>query len=216
MTDNIVNILKEKPIIIPKLLLKNYKKLNITEEEFIILIYIINLGDKMPYNPELFVQDLNIDKFKVMEIINNLLEKNIISLKIEKNKTNKSEEYIYTDLLYSKLTKLVIEDTPEPQDNLEEIFNSFEKEFGRTISPMEYELIKSWINDKIPQELILEALKEATYNGVSNMRYIEKILTEWQRKGIKNKEDVLKDKNNFKNAKKKEIEVYDYNWLEDE
>lgn len=216
MTNNIINILKEKPIIIPKLLLKNYKKLNITEEEFIILIYIINIGDKMPYNPELFVQDLNIDKFKAMEIINNLLEKNILSLKIEKNKTNKSEEYIYTDLLYDKLTKLVIEETPESQDNLEEVFNSFEKEFGRTISPMEYELIKSWINDKIPQELILEALKEATYNGVSNMRYIEKILTEWQRKGIKTKEDVLKDKNNFKNAKKKEVEVYDYNWLEDE
>jgi DNA replication protein len=151
-----------------------------------------------------------------MEIINNLSEKNIISIKIEKNKSNRREEYIYTDLLYDKLINLIHNQEQKPQENYEEIFTTFEKEFGRTISPMEYELIKSWITDKIPQELIIEALKEATYNGVSNMRYIEKILTEWQRKGIKTKEDVTKDKNNFKNSKKKEVEVYDYNWLEDE
>lgn len=216
MTDNLINILKEKPIIIPRVLLKNYKSLNITEEELIVLIYILNIGDKISYNPEIFVKDLNIDKFKAMEIINNLLEKNIISMKIEKNSSNKREEYIYTDLLYNKLSNIVLDKEDEKEDNLEEIFNSFEKEFGRTISPMEYELIKSWINDKISKELIIEALKEATYNGVSNMRYIEKILSEWQRKGIKNKEDILKDKNNFKNSKKKEVEVYDYNWLEDE
>ncbi len=216
MTDNLVNILKEKPIIIPRILLNNYKLLNITEEELIVLIYIINIGDKITYNPEIFVKELNIDKFKSMEIINNLLEKNIISMKIEKNSSNIREEYIYTDLLYNKLSSLILNKEEKTEDNLEEIFSSFEKEFGRTISPMEYELIKSWINDKISKELIIEALKEATYNGVSNMRYIEKILSEWQRKGIKTKEDVIKDKNNFKNNKKKEVEVYDYNWLEDE
>ena len=216
MTDNLVNILKEKPIIIPRILLNNYKLLNITEEELIVLIYIINIGDKITYNPEIFVKELNIDKFKSMEIINNLLEKNIISMKIEKNSSNIREEYIYTDLLYNKLSNLILNKEEKTEDNLEEIFSSFEKEFGRTISPMEYELIKSWINDKISKELIIEALKEATYNGVSNMRYIEKILSEWQRKGIKTKEDVIKDKNNFKNNKKKEVEVYDYNWLEDE
>ena len=137
-------------------------------------------------------------------------------MKIEKNSSNIREEYIYTDLLYNKLSSLILNKEEKTEDNLEEIFSSFEKEFGRTISPMEYELIKSWINDKISKELIIEALKEATYNGVSNMRYIEKILSEWQRKGIKTKEDVIKDKNNFKNNKKKEVEVYDYNWLEDE
>jgi DNA replication protein len=216
MNDNLLNILKEKPIIIPRLLFKNYKKLNITDEEFIVLIYILNIGEKLPYNPELFLKDLAIDKYKVMELINNLSEKNIITIKIEKNKNNRREEYIYTDLLYDKLINLVLNQENTIDSNFDEVFTSFEKEFGRTISPMEYELIKSWINDKIPKELIIEALKEATYNGVSNMRYIEKILTEWQKKGIKTKEDVVKDKNNFKNNKKKEIEVYDYNWLEDE
>lgn len=216
MNDNLINLIKEKPIIIPKLLFKNYKKLNITDEEFIILIYMMNINEKITYNPEIFVTDLNIDKYKSMELINNLMEKNIISIKKEKNNSNKMEEYIYLEMLYDKLANLLIKEETVEEPDLENLFTTFEKEFGRTISPMEYELIKRWVSDKIPEELIIEALKEAVYNGVSNMRYIEKILDDWQRKGIKNKEDVTKDKNNFKNKKKKEVEVYDYNWLEDE
>lgn len=216
MNDNLINLIKEKPIIIPKLLFKNYKKLNITDEEFIILIYMMNIDEKITYNPEIFVTDLNIDKYKSMELINNLMEKNIISIKKEKNNSNKMEEYIYLEMLYDKLANLLIKEETVEEPDLENLFTTFEKEFGRTISPMEYELIKRWVSDKIPEELIIEALKEAVYNGVSNMRYIEKILDDWQRKSIKTKEDVTKDKNNFKNKKKKEVEVYDYNWLEDE
>ena len=40
--DKVVNLLKDKDISIPKLLLKNYKKLNINETELIILIFLIN------------------------------------------------------------------------------------------------------------------------------------------------------------------------------
>ena len=35
-------------------------------------------------------------------------------------------------------------------------------------------------------------LKEAIYNGISNFRYIDRILYEWNKKGLKNKEDVGK------------------------
>lgn len=216
MNNNVLKIIKDRPLTIPKLLFNNYKKLNITEEEFIILIYLLNINDKIPYNPKLFTEELNIDKYKAMELINSLSEKNIITIKIEKNKTNITEEYIYLDLLYDKLTSLIYEQQPLKKVDTEEVFTAFEKEFGRPITPMEYEQIKNWITEQIPKELIIEALKEATFNGVSNIRYIEKILSDWQRKGLKTKEDIIKDKTKFKNNKKKEVEVYDYNWLEDE
>ena len=47
------------------------------------------------------------------------------------------------------------------------------------LSPMEYEIIKAWLDNDMSEELIKEALKEATFNGVSNLRYIDKILYEW-------------------------------------
>ena len=81
---------------------------------------------------------------------------------------------------------------------------------------MEYEIIKGWINDKIAYEIIIEALKEATYNGVTSLRYIEKIIFEWKKKGFKTKTDILKDKENYKKKKQTQTSVFDYNWLDDE
>ena len=215
MDDKILNLMMDKPLIIPRFIFNNYKRLNITEEELIILIFIIDLGNKINYNPDIFINELNMEKFKVMELINSLYEKKLISISIEKNKNNLTEEYITLDLLYSKILNLFMENK---ETNIEstDIFTIFEKEFGRTLSPMEYEIIKGWINDKFSYEIIVEALREATYNNVNNLSYIDRILYEWNRKGLKNREDIIKDKNNFRNNKKKEINVFDYNWLEDD
>lgn len=215
MDEKILGLMTERPVIIPRMIFNNYKRLNITEEELIILIFIIDLGNKISYNPDIFVEELNIEKFKVMELLNNLYEKKIINIIVEKNSFNKTEEFISLDLLYNKILNLFKE---TKDDNIEntDIFSIFEKEFGRTISPMEYEIIKGWINDKFSYELIIEALKEATYNNVTSLSYIDRILYEWNRKGLKTKEDVVKDKNNYRSAKKKNVDVFDYNWLEDE
>lgn len=216
MNNKLIELLKEKPIVIPKKLFLNYKKLNITEEELIILIYIINLGDKILYNPEIFVKDLSLDKYKVMDILNNLSIKNLINVKIEKNSKGISEEYIYTDVLYNKLFNIVIEEKKDNIINDTDIFSLFETELGRTLSPMEYEIIKEWLTSSYTEELIKEALKEAIYNNVKNLKYIDRILYTWKNKGIKTKEDIIKDKKNYRKPKEEVKDLFDYNWLEDE
>ena len=215
MENKIMEVMKERPITIPRILFRDYKRLNITEEEFIVLIYMMDLGNKVVYNPDIFVKELGFDKFRAMELINNLIEKNIISMSVEKNNRGISEEYLNIDLLYNKLFNNIITVEEVNVDNTD-IFSKFESEFGRPISPMEYEIIKGWLNDKFSEEIITEALKEAVYNNVSNLRYIDKILYDWKKKGFKNKNDVLKDKTNFKKEKKENLSLFDYNWLEDE
>ena len=82
---------------------------------------------------------------------------------------------------------------------------------------MEYEIIKAWLNNNISEELIREALKEAVFNGVSNLRYIDKILYEWGKLGIKTKEDVEKNRkkhNSKKNKEKVDIDI-DWNWFDE-
>ena len=66
------------------------------------------------------------------------------------------------------------------------------------------------------EELILEALKEAEYNGVLNLRYIDKILYEWNRKGFKTVEDVNKRFNELENTPIFESSVLDYDWLHEQ
>jgi len=215
MDEKILNLMMEKPIVVPRMIFNNYKRLNITEEELVILIYIIDLGNKISYNPDIFVNELNIEKFKVMELLDSLFQKKIINIIVEKNVSSKTEEFITLDLLYSKIINLFKENKDNNIDNTD-IFSIFESEFGRTITPMEFEIIKGWVNDGFSYEIIIEALREATYNNVNNLRYIDKILYEWKKKGLKSRDDVVRDKNDYRNNKKKNIDLFDYNWLEDE
>ena len=219
MNEVVLNTLKEKPVIVPKILLRNYKKINITDEELIILICLIGIGDKVPYNPIIFEAELGMDKFKGMQILNDLSEKGLINIKVENNKSGKKQEYIYLDFLYLKLFNLLIdeangEDPMESKEN--DIFSLFETELGRTISPMEVEIIKEWLHDGFKEELIKEALKEAIYNDARSLKYIDRILFNWKNKGIKTKEDIIKDKKRFRKTSKPVEPLYDYNWLEDD
>lgn len=216
MNNKVINLLKERPIIIPKILFKSYKKLNITEEELIVLVYILNTGEKIIYNPNIFTNELNIDKYKVMQILTNLSEKNLINIKVENNDKGLTEEYIYIDILYNKLFNLILEEKTEPQTIDTDLFTLFENELGRTLSPMECEIIKEWIGSNYTEELIREALKEAIYNNVRSLKYIDRILYTWHTKGITTKEDIIKDKKNYRKPVKTMSDVFDYNWLEEE
>lgn len=215
--EEIEKILKDRPIILPRFLFNYYIRLGITAEELIILIFIIDKGDKVVYNPELVASSLGMDKYKVMELLNSLNEKKIISITVEKGKEGKSEEYISLDLLYKKITNIII-DKKEEEKTLDnsDIFSIFESEFGRPISSMECQIIKGWIDDNFSHELIMEALKEAIYNGVTSLRYIEKILYDWRKKGYKTKKDVMEAKNKYRESKKEVKDVFYYDWLNDD
>ena len=165
----------------------------------------------------MITEEIGMDKYQVMQLLNDLSEKNLLEVKVENNKYGKKEEYIYLDLLYNKLFSLLLEASHEKIITIDNnIFSLFEQELGRTLSPMEVEIIKEWIQAGISQELIKEALKEAIYNNVRNLKYVDRILFSWQQKGIKNKEDIIKDKKNYRKTQKNLEPIYDYNWLEDE
>ena len=214
--DKFINYMKMGSVIIPKLLFTNYKKLNITDEEFIVLSYLINYNS-LTYNPKIIAKELDIKINKLLVIINNLCEKQIISINLAKNSNNILEETLSFDLLYSKLAMIVMAGTVEESEENKEmstsLFEIFEQEFGRTLSPMEYEIINGWVNDGFSEELIIEALKEATFNGVSSLRYIDRILIEWKKKNIKTKQDVKKVQKKYKTKKDDVVEVFDYDWL---
>lgn len=215
MDNNILKLMQDSPIIVPRILFNNYRRLNITEEELIIIMLIISLGNKIEYNPDIFVEELNIEKHKVMSIIGNLMGKNILSLEMVKN-GRKTEEYISLSLLYDKLLNVVKEVNGSDEWKIDKsIFSVFENELGRLLSPMEVEQIKEWVVNIKSDELIIAALKEAVLNGVSNFRYIDAILNEWKKKGYLTKDDIMKDRSSYR-KKKNNIDVFDTDWLNDE
>ena len=213
-TEILNKVIKEKTYNIPSFILKNYEKLNLTAEEVLVLIVLYNHYGKISYDINKLLEEINLEKYKLMQLISSLEEKKIISIDLITNSKGLKEEYISLELLYDKIVNIYLDLKEETNENAD-IYSAFEKEIGRTLSPMEYEIIKGWVMDKFSDELIILALKEAVYNGVNNLRYIDKVLYGWRKKNIKNKQDIIKDKEKFKNRQKENIEVFDYNWLDE-
>lgn len=204
MTGKILELLQKGNIMIPTVLLQNYKYLKITDKELIMLIYLIGNPE---FDPEKISKDLNIKLPDTLKLIDNLSNKEMLKISVKSGKI--CEEYIDLTGLYKKLTMCIINEKEEKEKNT--IYDKFEKEFGRTLSPMEYEIIGAWLDGNYSEELIELALKEAIYNGVSNLRYIDKILSEWYKKGIRNSNDIAKQRE--KRNKKPKKEVFEYDWL---
>ena len=91
-------------------------------------------------------------------------------------------------------------------DNKEElifsnIFSTIEKNFGRTIAPLEVDVIKSWIADSISEELIVYAIQISVCNNACSIKYIDTIIQSWKKKNILTLEQAKKENDNFKNKK---------------
>ncbi len=216
----IIDIFKSGNMVIPLYLLKNYKKFKLNMEQFVFLMYLYNLGDKFIFNINKFSCDLGIDVNVALEYVDALTEKGFIRVDVIKNDKGLMEEVILLDDFYDKLSFIAVDEAVNKETDESDIFDIIEKEFGRTLSPIEYEIIKAWLENNIDKTLIKEAIKEAVMNGVSNLRYIDKILYEWGKLGIKTVEDV--EKNRKKRTESKEqvqdidMDIVDWNWFDED
>ncbi|MDY3756793.1 MAG: DnaD domain-containing protein [Bacilli bacterium] len=208
-------LIKEKDYNLKKLLFKIVKDFDLNVNEFMLLIYFMNqdcpiLDVNDIHNVTFMEPKIILQSFKALSI------KGLISTKVTPVKDKISETIDLTNVYRAMVSDINYDIKKKSEKN---IFEVFEKEFGRTLSPMEYEIINGWLSNQLSEELILGALKEATYNGVSSLRYIDRILLEWSKKGFKNMNDVnnfLEKKDNQNKARNEEKVLFDYNWLEDD
>lgn len=219
----LIDIFKQGNIVIPIYFLQHYKEFKLNMDEFVFLMYLYNLGNKFLFDPGKFSDDLNLELLETMNLIGVLTDKDFIRVEVLKNEKGLMEEVVILDGFYNKLSLITIDqvNSVSSAEN-SNIFEIIEKEFGRTLSPIEYEIIKAWLDNGMSEELIKEAIKEATLNNVSNLRYIDKILYEWGKAGIKNSLDVEKNRKKRKESYNQnsdaniDIDIVDWNWFDDE
>ena len=195
---------------IPKYLITNLKKFKLDLNSFIVLIYLLNHRNKDVFNYKVIMNTLNLTEKEVLNAIDVLKDKKLLTIDMVKNEKGIIEERLNIDSFYDISFSTLLEKDGKKKDK-DDIYDVFEQEFGRTLSPIEYEIINGWLTSNISEELILGALKEAVFNGVSNLRYIDKILYEWNKKGIKSVKDV--EKKRKKDDEEVVDEDYDYDWL---
>ena len=205
-------LISDRHIVIPMYILKMYRDWHLNIDEFSLLLYLFD-KDKMVFDPVKISNDLNSEITSVMQNISNLSDKGLIKVNAIKNENNVTEEVIDLSCFYEMVTIKLMEELNKKEENDLDIHKLIEDEFGRGLSPLEHELIDEWENNNYDKNIIKEAVKEASINGVTTLRYIDKILFDWNEKGIKNIDDLK----NKKETKEEEIiEVYNCDWLNDE
>ncbi len=211
------NIIESKNIVIPLYIYKKYEKLDIDLKTFLFLMYLGGNGKLIPFNINVLSEEYGSSIQEIMAFIDELQKSKLIELKVIKNEKNIIEEYISLDNLYDKLSLLMI-DNFKQEEVKTDIFTILESEIGKQLSPIEIELVKGWKEYNYDDEIIKEAIKEAVYNGVANLRYIDKILFTWSKKGLKTLEDIEKNRRDFKKEEKKKpkTDIFDYDWMEDD
>lgn len=216
MGDTIVKIYQKQNFVIGEDVLKAIKKNNLSLDEALLIIYFCSQNAHAMLDIDEIKEKFNMDEYSIMAAFASITEKNLINIKMEKNKDNKVEEIIDLTPLYESIAIEINE--KNHKSKVIEIFNTFESEFGRPLSSMETSIINGWLNKGVSEELINCALKEAIMNGTLTLRYIDAIISEWARKGLKNANDVelhLKKKKTNKTYSKNN-DLFDYNWLDDE
>lgn len=190
------NIFKSKDFVINSNIIKCIKSLDISLDEFLLILYFINISCEL--NTEDIKNKLGFDEDTVFNTFNSLINKKYIEMDV-KNNNSVIIEMIKLDPFYDRLAL-----NKKTDDNTTDIYSLFEQELGRTLSSFEYEIINKWIEKGISEDTIKRALKEAILNGVTNFKYIDKIIYDWS-------------KNNVKQIKKKETleDLFDYDWLDD-
>lgn len=97
-------------------------------------------------------------------------------------------------------------------ETLQSVCEILEKEFGRTITPLEVEKIKTW---KYSVEIIKLAIAEAVTNGVFYIKYIDKVLFNWEKANVRTLEEAKKYIKNFHQGKDENQNYRKQNTYED-
>lgn len=186
------DLIKSGNITVPMYIIKEYSKLDLTLDEFIILIYLYN-HNKDIYDPSIIANALNIEIEKVLIGIDSLSNKGLLSIDVSTTSNGVLEEKINLENFYEKITLSLINELNEEQASDNNIFSTIEKELDKKLTPSEQEIIISLQKD-YNDDLIKEALKELVNTGNNNVKLLDRILFDWKRQGVKNVEDIHKMK----------------------
>ena len=170
------------------LLIENYKKLKISENELATIFVIDHLiGQGNPFvTADLLSLKMSLDVREIDTILANLITRGFFEYKTQGKKTIATLEPL-KQKLYREFQIFLSKEEEEKSSQriteaLENIYQSFEKLLGRSLSPVEISKIHEWVSYGYSDKLIIDALKEALNKGKKSLRSVDKILLSWSQR----------------------------------
>ena len=202
------------------LLLEYYRKLKINENELATLLMIDHLiGQKNTLvTPDLLSLKMNLSAKELDKIFVNLIEKGYLVFDTGKNikvslKPLKKKLYEVFEETLTKEHETKISE--EKSRVLQNIYQVFEKELARPLSPLEFSLIGEWVDRGYSDEKIIEAFRVSLSKGKKSLKNVDKILLQWQAKDDIAKSGNTAIKDDWDKDIEKTMQIIKTKWLDD-
>lgn len=201
-------------ISVPKYFLTHYSELGLSNDEAMLIIHLFSeTENQKSIDLEALAQRMNLDLTQIEMMLANLFKQNLVTTEKRWNSSAKAwyNSYNFVGLIdelaelwaieqvkqFEEVQNLVKQDRSDISPSLERIIRSFEQELGRPLTEIECNFIRDWMSAHFSEELILEALKRGVSAGIRNFRYLDSILREWEKKGLRTREEVESDDSYF-------------------
>ena len=168
------------------LLLENYKKLKISENELAIIFMIDHLVSQgNPFiTADLLSLKMSLDSKEIDNLIADLLTRGFMEYASINGKTvtslNPLKEKLFSNFAMSVSKEA--ENKKNREEVLSNIYQSFEASLNRSLQPMEVSTIREWVALGYSDETIINALKEALSQGKKTLKSVDKILLSWAKR----------------------------------
>lgn len=202
------------------LLLEYYKKLRIKENELAVILMIDHLLDQKNnlITPDLISMRMNLSTKEIDSIFVSLMERGFMTIETGK-KIKCSLKPLHKKLAEEFQLSIAKEQETKQSEvkskKLKNVYEVFETELNRPLSPLEFSLIGEWIDNGISDERIISALKESLSKGKKTLRAIDKILQQWQARDDIEKTGYTAISDNWDKDIEKTMEIAKANWIDD-
>lgn len=183
---------------ISNLLLRDFSKLNMTNDELLVYLQLKSYLETGTQSPDVSViaANLNQDPNEVYSVLHQLISKKFIVHETKSDKTGKqNDSYDLTPIL-DKLLQVEQSNAEkvaatEAMNDRQTLFQKIEVEFGRPLSPIELQTVGKWLDEDHYEPTMIElALQEAVLNQVWNLKYMDRILQSWEKQHITTPQQV--------------------------
>lgn len=198
MKEIFIQWMREGSVTVPYTLLNHYKQLGLNEEELVLLLHVYSFlekGKEFPTPNEISAK-MTVSPGHCADLLHKLVHRGFLAIKEGISEDGIRYEKYTIEPLWAKLAEYYLrqakaEKRLEKEKDETDIYTVFEQEFGRPLSPMECETLALWLDDDGYEPAIIKAaLKEAVISGKLSFRYIDRILIEWKKNGVKTVEQA--------------------------
>ena len=204
------------------LLLENYKKLKISENELATIFVIDHLiAQGNPFvTADLLSLKMSLDVKEIDKILASLLKKKMLEYVTAGKKTATTLDPLKQKLYSEFQLNLRMEEEQKKKskvsEELENIYASFQKLLNRSLSPVEISRIREWVSYGFTDEQIINALKDALSKGKKSLNSVDKILLSYQVRDDVTSEGISTINKDWNKNLEETIRIAKTPWLDDD